>query len=266
MEKMNFRGKWTLVTGASSGLGREMARALAKDYGSNLVVVARREDRLSDLKAELESKYQVQVVSITADLAKPDQVQMLFEQATRDRIIYAAVLNAGVTFYGNVLEQSPEAFDAMLSTNVTSAVQLATRFAQYFSNHSSGSGLMMVSSMAGFSPMPYQTAYAATKSFVTSFGLGLSHELKGKGTSVTVVAPGGIDTEMLKIAGLSKKFKSGDIGVMSPKVCARLSLESFASRRSLFIPGILNQAMALAFRLIPQRLLLTTIARVYKDA
>lgn len=265
MKPMNFRGRWVLVTGASSGLGMEMARLLAREHGANIIAVARREDRLQALKAELESQHGVQVLPLAADLSRSGEAQRLYERAVEGRDVYGVVLNAGVTFYGNVLEESHETFEAMLATNVTSSVQLSKRFASYLSQRGEGGGIMLVASMAGFAPLPYQTSYAATKSFVISYGRGLHHELRGTGVSVTVFTPGGIATEMLENSGLSEKFKPGSLGIMPADRCARLALDAFRSRRQLYVPGLLNQVMAAGMKLLPHWLLIPRIAALYED-
>jgi len=262
---INIRNRWVLITGASSGLGLEMARVAARDYGANLLIVARRADRLEALKNELENHHNVQVVPLTADLSQTAEVDRLFETATQDRDIHGVILNAGVTFYGHVLDQDHETFSNMLATNVTSLVQLSQMFSRYLVKKGDNGGIMLVSSVAGFAPMPYQTTYAATKSFVTSFGRGLGHELRGKNVSVTVFAPGGIATEMLENSGLSRKFKSGDFGIMDAPTCAQIALKAFLQRRALVIPGAVNKALALAMKLLPQALLLPQIRKTYED-
>lgn len=263
MKPMNFRGRWVLVTGASSGLGLEMARVLAREHGANIIAVARREDRLAALKAELESQHGVQVLPLAADLSRGADVQRLYERAVDGRDVYGVVLNAGVTFYGHVLEESHETFEAMLATNVSSLVQLSKRFATYLAQRAEGGGLMLVASMAGFSPLPYQTSYAATKSFVISYGRGLGYEVRRKGVSVTVFAPGGISTEMMALSGLSRQFKAGDVGMMAADRCAKLAVDAFTRRKQLYVPGVLNRVMATAMKLLPHGLLVPRIADLY---
>ncbi|MBZ4416815.1 SDR family NAD(P)-dependent oxidoreductase [Myxococcus sp. RHST-1-4] len=260
---MDFRGRWVLLTGASSGLGLEMARVLAREHGANILAVARREERLVALREELTSKHGVQVVPLVADLARPGEPKRLFEAAVAGREVHGAILNAGVTFYGRALEQSPEDFQAMLATNVSSLVELSRHFASHLSAHRTPGGLMLVSSMAGFSPLPYQTAYAATKAFVISYGRGLAYELRDAGVSVTVFAPGGIATEMLEVSGLSRKFKAGDLGIMPADTCARLAVDAFARRRELYVPGLLNRFLALAMKVLPQGFLISRSAALY---
>src|SRR4051794_10453844 len=104
MKPMDFRGKWVLVTGASSGLGRDMARILAKVHGANIIPVARRKERLLELKQELESSAGVRVDPLAIDMSKPDNLEAILSHATDGRSLYGAVLNAGVTHFGNYHE------------------------------------------------------------------------------------------------------------------------------------------------------------------
>ncbi|NMO17488.1 SDR family NAD(P)-dependent oxidoreductase [Pyxidicoccus fallax] len=263
---MNFRGRWVLVTGASSGLGLEMARVLAREHGANILAVARREDRLLALRDELAPKYGVQVVPLIADLSQPGEPQRLFEAAVAGRDVYGVILNAGVTFFGHALEQSPEDFQKMLATNVSSLVELSRLFTGHLSARGTPGGIMLVSSMAGLSPLPYQTAYAATKAFVISYGRGLAFELRKTGVSVTVFAPGGIATEMLELSGLSRGFKAGDLGIMAADTCARLAVDAFARRRELYVPGALNRFLALAMKVLPQGFMIARSAGVYEGS
>ncbi len=253
-----------LITGASSGLGLEMARLLAKEHGAHIIAVARREDRLTALKTELESAHGVQVLPLSADLTKPGDAARVFETATSGRSVDGVILNAGITYFGHALDQPPESFDAMLATNITSVVRMSQLFGAHFAKREGGGALMLVASMAGFSPLPYQAAYAATKSFVISYGRSLAYELRKAGVSITVFAPGGIATEMLSLSGLDRKFKAGDLGIMSAEACARIAVDAFVRRRELAIPGILNRFLATMFKVLPQGFLVGRSAAMYE--
>lgn len=255
-----------LITGASSGLGLEMARLLAKEHGAHIIAVARREDRLTALQAELESAHGVQVLPLAADLTKPGEAARVFETATSGRAVDGVILNAGVTYFGHALEQQPESFDALLATNITSVVRMSQLFGAHFAKQAGGGALMLVASTAGFAPLPYQTAYAASKSFVISYGRGLAYELRKKGVSVTVFAPGGIATEMLSLSGLDRKFKAGDLGIMSAEACARIAVEAFARRRELAVPGVLNRFLATMMKLLPHGFMMGRSAALYEGA
>ncbi|RJS21978.1 hypothetical protein DRW03_16805 [Corallococcus sp. H22C18031201] len=263
MARLELKNRWVLVTGASSGLGLEMARVLASQHGANIIAVARRADRLSALQAELESKHGVKVAPLAADLSRTGEPQRLFESAIAGRDVAGAVLNAGVTFFGRALELAPAAFESMVATNITSLVDLSQRFSTHFLQQGTPSGLMLVASMAGFSPLPYQTAYAATKSFVISYGRGLAYELRKTGVSVTVFTPGGIATEMLELSGLDRKFKAGDLGIMSAEECARLAVGAFVRRKELYVPGLLNRLLALSMKLLPHGVIISRSGSMY---
>ncbi len=262
---VDFRGQWVLVTGASSGLGREMAKQLVQVHGANVIAVARRQDRLEALAEELENGTS-RVHPVVADLANPVDVARVCRESTALGEVRGAILNAGVTYYGHALEQDLASFDKLLATNVTALVHLCQHFAKYFAQKKNDGGVLLVSSMAGFAPLPYQAAYAATKAFVTSYGRSLAYELKGTGVNVSVFAPGGIATEMLELSGLSRKFKPGDMGVMSAEECARLALEGFQKRRMLTVPGASNKLMAAGMKLAPNRVLMPAIARIYEGS
>jgi short-subunit dehydrogenase len=263
MKPMNFRHRWVLVTGASSGLGLEIARTLARDHGAHIIAVARREERLLALKAELESQYGVQVLPMAADLSRSSEVTRLFERATEGRRVYGVVLNAGVTYYGHALEERPEEFEALLATNVTSLVHLSKRFASYLIEQGEQGGILLVSSIGCFSPLPYQLSYGATKSFVTSYGRGLNQEVRGAGVSVSVFAPGGIATEMMQTSGLSRNFGDDDLGVMTAERCAKHAVQALARRKALYVPGFLNRVLAVAMKLVPHGFVLPMVSRLY---
>jgi hypothetical protein len=263
-QMLELRKRWTLVTGASSGLGQELARAIARDQGGNVLVVARRRDRLEALCEELRSRHGVQAAAIVADLSHPEDVERVFTEATREREVHGVILNAGVTYWGEALKLDWSEFQTMLDTNVTSMVRLSTLFARHFVERGTRGGLMLVSSVAGFIPVPYQAAYSGTKAFITSYGQALAQEMRPEGVSVTVFAPGGISTELLEKAGLSDRFKAGDMGVMSAPECAAHALRAFIHRKELYVPGLINQTLALAARLLPRGFLAQRTAAMYR--
>ena len=115
MKPMQFQGRWVLVTGASSGLGKAMAEVLARDYHANVIAVARRKDRLDELKKDLESSAGVKVDTVVADLSSLEDVDRVVAYATKDRQLSAAILNAGVTHFGKFDELAWKDFDAMLT-------------------------------------------------------------------------------------------------------------------------------------------------------
>jgi short-subunit dehydrogenase len=261
--KMNFSGRWVLVTGASGGLGLEMAKQFARDHKANLILVARRLERLAALQKELEAAHGVQCRVIAADLSNAADVERVYQESIRQEV-YGVVLNAGVTCFGRQLDIAWEAFQAMLATNVTSVVRLSTLFAAYLKERKQGGGIMLVGSIAGFLPVPYQSAYAASKAFVTHFGQGLYQELRGTGVSVTVFAPGGIATDMTNVGGLS--YFKDSIFVQKVEACAKDGIGAMQSRRYLLVPGVLNRIQVFFARLAPRRVLSTIAEVTYRQA
>jgi short-subunit dehydrogenase len=259
---MQLRSRWVLITGASSGLGKEMAVQLATQHGSNLILVARRLEQLQALQKQLVHDAGVQVEVIQADLSVAEDVDRVFEVSTQMADVYAVILNAGVTFYGRQRDLAWPRFQAMLSTNLTSVVRLADLFLPYLVQQKQAGGLMFVTSMAGLLPVPYQTAYAATKAFVTQFGQGLYQEYRHEPVSITVYAPGGIHTEMNQSSGLADHF--GDsIFIQSAQACAQTGIRAMIKRRYLVVPGVLNNVQVALARFLPRKLLGRIAAQAY---
>ena len=261
---MQLNGRWALVTGASSGLGREMARDLAYRHGSNVVLVARREERLKELQQELNARG-VESDIIVADLSNRDDVERVFDAATTKRDIYAVVLNAGVTHFGEHRDLSWDAFESMLATNVTSTVRLTNHFVPYLVERNQGGGLMLVTSMTGLVPTPYQAAYSGTKAFLTTFGQALYHELARENVSLTTFAPGGILTEFGENNGLNDSF-GNTIQMMPANDCARMGIDAMMTRRDLAIPGMFNQLQLMLGQIFPRKLVGTVVAQAYRRA
>lgn len=261
---LSLRGRWVLVTGASAGFGRELAVQLARDHGANLVLVARRLALLETLAAELTAAYGVQAVALTCDLSRPVDCEALLARACEGRPLAAAVLNAGVTHYGDAIAQTSESLAAMISTNVTSLAVLANALARDFQARGEAGALLLVSSVGGFLPLPYQAAYAGTKAFVTQFGMALGVELAPAGVSVTVFAAGGMPTELVEGSGLGRKFKADQLGMMAVDRAAKIALAAFLRRRPLSVPGVINQALAFASRITPRHFLAARAGDVYR--
>jgi len=259
MKPMDFRGRWVLVTGASSGLGQEMARQLAREHGANIVAVARRADRLEALKQELEPAG-VKVLTMTADLSNVDDVDRVCNAVTQGESLYAAVLNAGITHFGDWHELGWDGFSKMLSTNVTGVVRFTTHLLPYLERQGEGGGVMLVSSMAGLAPVPYQAAYSGTKAFLVHYGCSLYHELQGKNVSITTFAPGGIATEMTE----GERFNSLRNWLMPVDRCARSGLDGFRQRKYLHVPGVLYKVLAALSNVAPEPFASSRVAAEYR--
>jgi len=259
---MNFRGRWVLVTGASSGLGAEMARQLAEKHGAHLILVARRSDRLEALKSELTEAHGVQVHCLTADLGRIEEATRVFQEATAKAPIYAAVLNAGVTHFGHHEELSWEAFQTMVSLNVTSTARLTGLFLEYLEERKENGGVLLIASLAGLNPVAYQSAYSGKKAFLVNYGCSLHHEMKPRGVTVTVFAPGGIQTEMTE----GERFNDLRGWLVPVGPCANSALMGLRKRKYRVIPGFIYRWGSWLTSLLPENFVVGQVAAQYRNS
>jgi len=260
MGKLQFKNKWVLVTGASSGLGAEIARQLAYQHGANLILLARRKEKLEQLKTELEQQVSIRI--IVADLSKPEDVDNTMDEVLKDGQLYGAVLNAGVTHFGRHEELSWDDFLTMLQTNVTAVVRMTNRLTTHFEASGNEGGILIVSSMAAIFPIPFQAAYSGTKSFILSFATALTNELKNPNFSITVYTPGGIITEMT--AG--EKFNDLRGWLMPVDKAAKEGISAFVKRKLVYIPGFTNRVGNIFFKFLPKKFIMNRMSNVYKKS
>jgi uncharacterized protein len=185
--------KYTLITGASSGIGYEMAKILAsKKY--NLILVARNGEKLEQIKTDFEKSYGIKVKVYAKDLSVKGNAQQLYNNVTSDHLqVEMLINNAGVGNYGNFIETSLDEEIDMIGLNIISLVTLTKLFAQDMVKNKSGS-IMNIASLLSFLPFPYYSVYSSTKSFVLAFSETVNAELEGTGVMVKALCPGPIDT------------------------------------------------------------------------
>ncbi|MGY4537217.1 short-subunit dehydrogenase [Mucilaginibacter sp. UYNi724] len=259
MKNLQLNNKWVLVTGASSGLGEEMARQLATVHKANLIIAARRADKLNELKAELEKAAGIQVKVIVADLSIPEEADRVIAESIANGNLHAAILNAGVTYFGRHTDLAWGNFENILKTNVIGVVRMTNSLVQYFDKPGKPGGVMLVSSMAGFFPVPYQAAYSATKAFITAFGNALHNELTNPEFSITVFAPGGIATEMTHGA----EFNELQAWLMPVKQAAKEAIHALVTRKYNYIPGLLNRLGNVVMNFLPSKFIGGKMSKVY---
>ena len=249
-----------LVTGASSGIGRAFAVALA-NRGMDLVVVARRQDKLDDLAAELSGSVPnggvpngvpngVKVEVLVADLA--DQGQLAVVEARlrdADRPVDLLINNAGFGTAGPFYQLPVEREDEEVRVNVLALVRLTNAALGGMVERGRGT-VMNVSSVAGEQPLPGWASYAATKAFVTSFSRAVAAELKGTGVNVMVVVPGFTRTEFQDNGNFGQHFIPGPIW-MTPEQVVKKSLKALDRGKSEVVTGVQNRFTALVTRLSP---------------
>lgn len=239
-------GPWALITGASSGIGEQFARLLAKQ-GFNLLLVARRADKLQVLQAELLQQHGARVdliVEDLADAAAPDRIVA----AIGDRDVGLLVSNAGFGVKGALNQHDRATLDAMLNVNARAPMMLSHLLLPKLRARPHG-GIIMTGSQEGEAAFPWSAAYAGTKNFLHGFGLSLYGELQGTGVDLLVLAPGSTETEAPILQGISRDAL---FGVMSAQEVARQGLEQLG-RRPLHIPAWYNRLMMHLIRALPRR-------------
>ncbi len=249
---------WALITGASSGIGRELAKLFAADK-FNVILVARDEGRLTQLAEELRTRHSIQTKVLPYDLSIPNAAQSIFD-ALKEMPVSVLVNNAGFGFYGAFAESNLAGQTAMMQVNMTALVQLTHLFLQPMIARQTGR-ILNVASTAAFQPGPLINVYYASKAFVHSFSYALAEEVENSGVTVTTLCPGTTRTEF---------FKRGNFGdkrapfTMDARTVAEAGYRGLLSGRRVVIPGWTNKiASALAKRL-PLRLTTAIVRRIHQ--
>jgi uncharacterized protein len=254
---------YALVTGASQGLGKVFAQELAA-YKQNVILVARSRDKLENLANELRSSQSVLAEVLEFDLASPSAGSGLVRQL-RDRNLEVNLLvnNAGFGVRGEFRNLTLRRQMEMLSLNNAAIVELTYALLPSLMKHPQA-GIINVSSSAGFQPIPFASLYAATKSFLTSFSMGLREELRSSSVSVVTLCPGRILANGHNGEGKNGHRKFGFV-YQSPNEVVRETLESLANGGGLVIPGFVNKLSVFAQRLIPRRAVPALVAKMSRQ-
>jgi hypothetical protein len=249
-----------VVTGASSGIGADIARELAK-RGHGLTLVARRTDLLKSLASELSN---VRAEVIAADLTDADaRAALLAEIEARGLTPAVLVNNAGFSTTGPVARSDHAREVAMLRTNVEAVADLCSLFVPGMVDRGAGA-VLNVASTAAFQPLPGQAGYAATKSFVLSYTHALRAELRGTGVTATVLCPGPVKTGFGEAAGIPDDEAEATLPKfmwLSSEAVAKQAVDGLVSGRGVVIPGVANRVGAAFAHMAPRRLLLPVLAR-----
>jgi uncharacterized protein len=254
---MKLDGCRALITGASSGIGRELARQLAP-RAKLLVLVARRTDRLEELRRELRAaRPNLRVEIRTTDLAKAEEVRHLIDWAESEKFLIDLLINnAGLGDLGAFATADPEKLDQMMLVNMVGLTRLTRGLLPAMIVRGSGA-ILNVSSSAGFLPLANFTVYAATKAYVTSFSEGLRAELRGSGIGVTALCPGPVRTEFTDVARRSEEERelAPDFVYVSVEDVVAEALSGIARDRAIVIPGWAMKAGMAVVRLTPMAIL-----------
>ncbi len=228
---------YTLITGASAGIGQAIAERFAAK-GHNLVLVARRQPELEALAAKLAHDHGIDALPVRADLSDDDAPEALIE-AIGDRDVDILINNAGVLSSGSFSRKDDDAIDAMIELNIAALTRMCRVFAERFVERGAGR-IVNVASVAAFQAVPKLAVYAATKAYVLSLSEAMSLELARKGVTVTAVCPGYTDTDMLRgpVAEAAGEISIPDFTVLTPETVARATYKACMRGDVIEVPGI----------------------------
>jgi uncharacterized protein len=247
--------KTALITGASTGIGFEFTKLLAAD-GYNLVLIARNEQKLREIAANLTTKFNISVKIYSKDLSVASDAENLVRQIQQDvGAIEVLVNNAGFGLSGAFVDTDLARELEMIQLNVVSLVIFTKLLAREMVQRKHGK-ILNVASTAAFQPGPLMAIYYATKAFVLSFSEALAEELKESGVTVTALCPGPTATEFSKRAELEKSrlFQGGIVPVLDPVTVAKIGYEGLSKGQRVVIPGLINKIGVLSVRVTPRRL------------
>ncbi len=253
--------KTVLITGASSGIGLELANVYAEN-GYNLFITARRENNLKELKNSIENKHKVKVDYFPLDLSKPDSADILHSK-TKELGINTDVLinNAGFGIFDDFLDSEINKTEMMLNLNILSLTKLTHLYASDMVKQGSGN-IINIASMAAFQPVPHLAAYSASKTYVLNFSEAIAFELKPKNVFVTVINPGATESEFADTAG----FKKGEFESKIPtsRTLAEFTFKEMNNKKVLSIHGTKNAFLAFSQRFVPRSVVTKMAASMMK--
>jgi short-subunit dehydrogenase len=253
---------YTLITGASNGLGKEFAHEFAK-RGHNLILVSLPGENLDKYCKELEYKHKINARYYEADLTKENSPVELTNWVKENFSVNILVNNAGVGGSKHFEESSVEYLDTIILLNIR-ALTLITRLMLSELKGYSPSYILNVASMAAFSPIPYKTVYPASKAFVYSFSRSLHEELKGSCVKISVINPGPIMTNSDTVHRIKKMGFYGRFGLLSANRVAQIAISSMFKGKKVIIPGVLNKVNFFLLRAVPLRIRLNLLSRLIR--
>ncbi|MGF6847804.1 short-subunit dehydrogenase [Chitinophaga sp. W3I9] len=254
--------KYTLITGASSGLGKEFAIQCARK-GMNIILIALPGSRLQSMAENLELEYRIYVKVFEFDLSDSDVLKQQLQLITRDYPINFLINNAGIGGTSSITHTSLERIDEIMMLNVRSTVLLTHLLIPHLLKHPQ-SYIMNIASMAAFTPIAYKTVYPASKAFISSFFLGLKEELADTSVSVSVVYPGPIMTNSHTSRRIISQGLKGKMGLLSTPDIADIALRGTLAGHPVIIPGWMNKLNHILMQLLPLSFRMRIVSREVK--
>ncbi len=254
---------YALITGSSKGIGKAIAECLAgRKY--NLLLVARSQKLLQQVALEIIEKHNVDVKWLALDLSQSDAAVKVIDWITQNNFpVSVLVNNAGYGLWGNFHELTLEEQNNMLQLNVGTLISL-TYLAIPVLKQQPKAYILNTGSMAGLQAMPTLNVYAASKAFVNSFTRGLAHELKQTNISVSLLAPGSVDTNFVERSGMLHMQKMSDKMAMTADAVAAIAVKEMLNGKREIVPGFSNRFGALMVRLLPKALIENIAGSLYK--
>ncbi|HEY0262397.1 MAG TPA: SDR family oxidoreductase [Chitinophagales bacterium] len=256
---------YALITGASKGIGKEIAKELSKRQ-YDLVLVARSENLIADLAKEMNANYGVKAVYVATDLSAENAAETLLNFLQQNEIsISVLVNNAGYGLWGAFEKLSLEEQINMLRLNDETLVRITHKLLPSL-HKAKKAYILNIASTTAYQAIPYLSVYAASKAFVVAFSRGLAAELSDTNVSVTCVSPGGTDTNFMERAGIDKAeiVKAASKVSMSPEDVAKQAVEALFAGKTEFIPGAINKIQVGANNFLPKKLIEKIAGNLYK--
>ncbi len=246
--------EYILITGASSGIGYEMAKQLASKE-ENLLLVARSEEKLMKLKQTLQTDFNIEVEYLLFDLSEPNAAQDIFNHVQQKNYLVTGLINnAGFGDYGNFIEMNLKMDEEMIAVNITALVGLTKLFAAEMVKNGKGR-IMNVASLLSFLPFPYYSVYSATKSFVLAFTETIAAELEGTGVIITALCPGTVETAFHTDAMRKTNAMSAN-KPMPADIVAKAGVELFLYGKGKKIVGFMNWFLSNLPRVTPDKVMM----------
>lgn len=264
MSKPRTKGQTVLITGASSGIGYELAKVFARE-GYNLVLVARSELRLVNTAIDLQQQYGITAIPLAKDLSEPHAATELYDKLKQASItVDILVNNAGFGAFGHFTETNWEEESKMIQVNASLLTHLSKLFAADMLRRRKGK-ILNVASTAAFQPGPLMAVYYATKAYVLSFSEALASELHRTGVTVSCLCPGPTETEFHERAEITpSKLVSNNL-LMDVETVARIAYKGLMHNKRLIIPGMRNKMLVQLLRFLPRKTITGIIRKVQES-
>lgn len=255
--------KTALITGASGGIGFELAKIFAKN-NTNLILVARNKNKLDELKNELENQFGISVYTIGKDLSIRESVSELYEETKKQNIpVEYLINNAGFGDFGMFTDTDWDKEERMINLNMKTLTLLTKLYIREMTERGSGK-VMNVASTAAFQPGPLMAVYCSTKSYVLNFSQAINNEVKSRGVTVTALCPGPTESGFQDASGMKESKIVTKIKMPSSKTVAEYGYKAMMKGKPVAIHGYMNKILALSVRFMPRNVVVK-ITRILLD-